>query len=142
MKKYVSCFLFFFCLTGGCLIALFFLSSRPDADKVQEVQITETVEGPVFAVNAPDISETEEDETVAHIVLNMTEVSHESPKEQYFLVAEEGCLTVYDSTRETARLLTHMPLSEFPPDEQKRLAEGIWFGTMAEIFSYLESYSS
>ena len=39
-------------------------------------------------------------------------------------------------------LFTHMPLSDFPPVEQERLMEGIWFPTMAEIFSYLESYTS
>ena len=33
-------------------------------------------------------------------------------------------------------------LAEFPAEEQERLMTGIWFPTMAEIFSYLESYSS
>ena len=44
--------------------------------------------------------------------------------------------------RETTELFTHMPLAEFPAKEQERLMAGIWFPTMAEIFSYLESYSS
>ena len=63
-------------------------------------------------------------------------------EEQYFLVAEEGYLIVYDKGQETTELFTHMPLAEFPAKEQERLMAGIWFPTMAEIFSYLESYSS
>lgn len=141
MKRYVSCFLFFLCLTGGCLVSLYFLSARLDEPEVREVEMKETMEGPVFAVSAPHGPDGA-GETVAHIVLNQTEVSHEAPKEQYYLVAEEGYLIVYDSTRERAKLLTHMPLSEFPSREQERLSEGIWFSTMAEVFSYLESYSS
>ena len=63
-------------------------------------------------------------------------------EERYFLVAEEGYLIVYDKGQETTDLFTHMPLAEFPAEEQERLMTGIWFPTMAEIFSYLESYSS
>ena len=63
-------------------------------------------------------------------------------EERYFLVAEEGYLIVYDKGKETTDLFTHMPLAEFPEEEQERLMTGIWFPTMAEIFSYLESYSS
>ena len=51
-------------------------------------------------------------------------------------------LIVYDDSLATVNLFTHMPLSDFPPVEQERLMEGIWFPTMAEIFSYLESYTS
>ena len=55
---------------------------------------------------------------------------------------EEVYLIVYDKGQETTELFTHMPLAEFPAKEQERLMAGIWFPTMAEIFSYLESYSS
>ena len=79
---------------------------------------------------------------MVHIVLNQEEVSHTIVKENYCLVAEEGYLIVYDTDEKTVNLFTHMPLSEFPLKEQERLMEGIWFSTMAEIFSYLESYSS
>ena len=79
------------------------------------------------------------------MVLNMEQVEHETmaeEEERYFLVAEEGYLIVYDKGQETTDLFTHMPLAEFPAEEQERLMTGIWFPTMAEIFSYLESYSS
>ena len=135
MKKYVSCFLFFFALTSASLITLFFMTAGEKAQRVEEVQMQESVEEPLFA------RETEEE---IHVVLNMEQVENETveDEEQYFLVAEEGYLIVYDKGQETTELFTHMPLAEFPAKEQERLMAGIWFTTMAEIFSYLESYSS
>ena len=135
MKKYVSCFLFFFALTSASLITLFFMTAGEKAQRVEEVQMQESVEEPLFA------RETEEE---SHVVLNMEQVENETveDEEQYFLVAEEGYLIVYDKGQETTELFTHMPLAEFPAKEQERLMAGIWFPTMAEIFSYLESYSS
>ena len=135
MKKYVSCFLFFFALTSASLITLFFMTAGEKAQRVEEVQMQESVEEPLFA---------EETEEEIHVVLNMEQVENETveDEEQYFLVAEEGYLIVYDKGQETTELFTHMPLAEFPAKEQERLMAGIWFPTMAEIFSYLESYSS
>ena len=135
MKKYVSCFLFFFLLTSASLITLFFMTAGEKAQRVEEVQMQESVEEPLFA------RETEEE---IHVVLNMEQVENETveDEEQYFLVAEEGYLIVYDKGQETTELFTQMPLAEFPAKEQERLMAGIWFPTMAEIFSYLESYSS
>lgn len=135
MKKYVSCFLFFFALTSASLITLFFMTAGEKAQRVEEVQMQESVEEPLFA------RETEEE---IHVVLNMEQVENETveDEEQYLLVAEEGYLIVYDKGQETTELFTHMPLAEFPAKEQERLMAGIWFPTMAEIFSYLESYSS
>ena len=60
----------------------------------------------------------------------------------YCLVAEDGFLLVFLHDQENVCLDTHMPLSEFPVSEQERLMEGIWFDTMTEVLSYLESYSS
>ena len=57
-------------------------------------------------------------------------------------LVEEGYLIVYDKNLQTVRLFTYMPLADFPVKEQEKLMEGIWFSTMTEIFSYLESYSS
>lgn len=139
MKRYVSGFLFFFCLTMFCLIGLFWMTRGVEHEEAQKVQATESFEQPLFAESsASEISE----ETMAHLVLNQEDVSHEVIKEKYCLVAEEGYLIVYDTDQETVNMFTHMPLAEFPVSEQERLMEGIWFPTMAEIFSYLESYSS
>ncbi len=108
MKRYVSCFLFFFCLTGGCLVALFYLTMRPESKEVQEVQVTEIYEEPVFAESAgtsgSEVSARaaeEEAETIAHLVLNQERVAHSAPKGVYCLMAEEGYLIVYDERQET-----------------------------------------
>ncbi|MBQ7795206.1 MAG: hypothetical protein IJ374_01400 [Lachnospiraceae bacterium] len=136
MKKYVSGFLFFLCLTTGSLLALFFMTKGADQEEAKQVQAVETVEHPAFAGVEP------ETETMMHLVLNQEQVVAKVQSEKYCLVAEEGYLIVYDKDEETVNLFTHMPLSEFPEAEQEKLLEGIWFPTMAEIFSYLESYSS
>ena len=133
MKKYVSGFLFFLCLTSGCLISLFLLTSGPEESEAQTVQATESVEQPAFA---------ESEATKAHLVLNQEIVIPARMEEKYCLVAEEGYLIVYDHENETVNMFTHMPLADFPVAEQEKLMEGIWFPTMAAIFSYLESYSS
>lgn len=137
MKKYVSGFLFFLCLTSGCLLTLFFMTSSCEEDTAKKVQATESVEQPAFAKEDKN-----EAETMVHLVLNQEKVTAAEAKEKYCLVAENGYLIVYDDEDETVDLFTHMPLMEFPEKEQERLMEGIWFSTMAEIFSYLESYSS
>ena len=140
MKKYVSCFLFFLCLTTGCLVTLFFLTNTVETEEATQVQMTESVEQPVFAESQ---AETEaETENPVHVVLNQEEVVPKVEEDNFCLVAEEGDLIVYDSDKETVNMFTHMPLTDFPVSEQERLMEGIWFATMTEIFSYLESYTS
>ena len=132
MKKYVSCFLFFF-LTDirelDHIVSHDGRGRKPRGRKRSQMQ--ESVEEPVFA------KETKEE---IHVVLNMEQVENQTvaeDEERYFLVAEEGYLIVYDKGQETTDLFTHMPLAEFPAEEQERLMTGIWFPTMAEIFSYL-----
>ena len=75
---------------------------------------------------------------------NKREVKKERKEEEkpYCLTAEEGFLFVFVRDRNNICLDTHMPLSEFPIEEQEKLMGGIWFSTMAEILSYLESYTS
>ena len=48
MKKYVSCFLFFFLLTSASLITLFLMTVGEEAQRAEEVQMQESVEEPVF----------------------------------------------------------------------------------------------
>ena len=91
MKKYVSCFLFFFFLTSASLITLFLMTVGEEAQRAEEVQMQESVEEPVFA------KETKEE---IHVVLNMEHVENQTvteDEERYFLVAEEGYLIVYDN---------------------------------------------
>ena len=138
MKKYVSCFLFFFVLTAGCLISLFFITAGMETKDVTEVQVTESVEQPAFA---KEDTKKEEAEKV-HVVLNQQNVVPKTVPDNFCLVSEEGYLIVYDREKKAVNLLTHIALAEFPVPEQEKLMEGIWFATMAEIFSYLESYTS
>ena len=81
MKKYVSCFLFFFLLTSASLITLFLMTVGEEAQRAEEVQMQESVEEPVFA------KETKEE---IHVVLNMEQVENQTvaeDEERYFLVA-------------------------------------------------------
>lgn len=133
MKKYVSGFLFFFCLTAGALVGLFWVTKQAEQEEEEQMQVVETVYDPAFA---------EEGELNVHIVLNQEHVEAKSVRKSYCLVAEEGYLIVYDKKNLAVSLLTHMPLTEFPETEQEKLLAGLWFSSMADIFSYLESYTS
>jgi len=141
MKRYVSGFLFFLCLTTASLLGLFYITKDWEHEEVKQVQAVETLEHPAFA-ESEAVEEEKEAEPTIHLVLNQDHVVAKVVEKSYCLVAEDGYLIVYDKEDETVNLFTHMPLTEFPISEQEKLLEGIWFVTMAEIFSYLESYSS
>lgn len=136
MKKYVSGFLFFFCLTSGVLAALFWVTKQEESEETKQLQVAETVYDPAFADSG------EETEPKVHIVLNQECVEARTEQKSYCLVAEDGYLIVYDKKARAVSLLTHMPLTEFPISEQEKLLVGIWFPAMTDIFSYLESYTS
>ena len=55
MKKYVSCFLFFFFLTSAGLITLFLMTAGEEARGTEEVQMQQSVEEPVFAKETEEI---------------------------------------------------------------------------------------
>lgn len=86
----------------------------------------------------------QESETVPedNMVLNQSRVERKEEEKPYCLTAEDGFLFVFVRDRNNICLDTHMPLSEFPVEEQEKLMDGLWFSTMAEILSYLESYTS
>ena len=44
MKKYVSCFLFFFSVTAVCLVTLFVMTVKKEPEEAKEVQVLESVE--------------------------------------------------------------------------------------------------
>lgn len=75
-------------------------------------------------------------------VINQHQVEKREEKGTYCLAAEDGFLLVFVNERDNVCLDTHMPLSEFPVEEQEKLMEGIWFQTMMEVLNYLESYTS
>ena len=126
MKKYYICFFLF---------AVFFLASlltgayiwmyRPEPIRPVPGQVLESELAP-------------ED----NVVVNQEQVEKREENQIYCLVAEDGFLLVFAKDRDRVCLDTHMPLAEFPGEEQARLLDGIWFSSMLEIFNYLESYTS
>ncbi len=62
--------------------------------------------------------------------------------ERYYLVSETGYLLVFTEGKKDECIQTHIPITDFPQEEQEKLRAGIWFDTMMEVFFYLESYTS
>lgn len=130
MKRYVLCFLFFFCLTTASLLGLLYITGEVEQENFRQVQAAEQPDHPDFAKES------------IHLVLNQDPIAVGKESDQFCLVAEDGYLIIYDSENIASSLFTHMPVTDFPSAEQERLIRGIWFPTMAAVFSYLESYSS
>ncbi len=79
--------------------------------------------------------------------LSVEPVTEETLEHRYYLVSETGYLLVFDRQEEGGGpgqlcLQTHIPIYEFPEEEQEQLRKGIWFETMIDVFAYLESYTS
>lgn len=128
MKKYSFClFLFLFasivCLGAGYGITQY----REKQEERQNIPSETASEG--------FLAETSEEET---------EVRQADQKtvNNYYLVCEDGFLLVFCRDKTTVCLYTHVPITDFPEEEQGRLRSGIWFSSMMDIFSYLESYTS
>lgn len=126
MKKYYICFF---------LLAVFLAASMLTGAYIYYYQ-------PKNAQPVP--GQILESETVPedNVVINQRQVETREESKNYCLVAEDGFLLVFARDRDNVCLDTHMPLSEFPTSEQEKLMEGIWFSSMMEVFSYLESFSS
>ncbi len=127
MKKFVFCVSLFLGVSLMCLGAAHFIKK---AMPIEEPSVSPTVKQ---ETSPPD-----------RIVMNQNEVEHISTPEEppYCLVAEDGFLLVFRRKQEEVCLYTHIPITDFPEQEQDRLREGIWFATMMEVYSYLESYTS
>lgn len=130
MKRYVFCLFLFVGVSISCLIAGA-AAARYARLGGAEVQTEEA--------SAETVLESKE-------VVNREEVRHEieteTKAEEYYLVSEAGFLLVFARDMRTICLYTHIPITDFPYEEQERLREGIWFRDMMEIFQYLESYTS
>ena len=59
-----------------------------------------------------------------------------------FLIAEEGYVVAYSGDRTQLYELTHIPLEEFPMEQQTMLTSGIYMKTMSDYYDFLETYSS
>lgn len=126
MKKSKFCFFIMITMTAAVLLVLVrFGFYRPKAAEPVPGQTYETETLP-------------EDNPV----FNQSIVEQKLSAEIYCLAAENGFLYVFYKDPGSICLDTHMPLSDFPVTEQERLMHGIWFSSMMEVFSYLESYTS
>ncbi len=127
MKKFVYCLSLFLGVSLVCLGAAFWIETSGSEKRESMTQTAEKETTP------PD-----------RIVINQTEVEHISTAEDppYCLVSEDGFLLVFRKNQTEVCLYTHIPITDFPREEQDKLREGIWFATMMEIYSYLESYTS
>lgn len=129
MKKFVYCLSLFLGVSLVCLGAAFWIE-KSDSEKRESMTQAQREEKETLP---PD-----------QIVINQTEVDHISTAEDppYCLVSEDGFLLVFRKNQTEVCLYTHIPITDFPKEEQDKLREGIWFATMMEIYNYLESYTS
>ena len=127
MKKLVYCLCLFFGTGLLCLTAALLVKSPAPIEETRSILPTESQTRPMDT-----------------IVINQKKVEHTSTAETlpYCLVSEDGFLLAFRKDQDDVCLYTHIPITDFPKEEQDRLREGIWFSTMPEIYSYLESYTS
>ncbi len=88
-----------------------------------------------------------ETETVPQqrVVINQEEIEPVTEAvrlERYLLVSETGYLLVFTEGKPDECMQTHIPITDFPEEEQEKLRQGIWFNSMMEVFYYLESFTS
>lgn len=150
MKKYYICFFILaVLLTAAIFTGSYFFLFRPQAKPAvpNGIMESETVIEDNVVMNQSRVEKREMDAfqtggEVKAAKKEITQTKEAVQEKQYYLVAEDGFLLVFAKDKDTVCLDTHMPLAEFPLQEQEKLIEGIWFSTMMEIFNYLESYSS
>lgn len=133
MKKYSICILLFFTTSIVCFMCGFFLTKQKVSREQgisQTVIETETVTEGQPVVNQQKVEPIEKER------INETE------QQEFYLVSEAGFLLVFLKDQTTVCLYTHLPITDFPPQERERLMEGIWFPTMMDVFNYLESHTS
>ena len=129
MKKYVFCLSLFLAASIICFVIGFF-ALRYAPVQEEEGLPSATIESYTAPSEAPAVNQEEEQNISAEENL------------PYCLVAENGFLLVFRRDQEEVCLFTHIPILDFPEEEREKLREGIWFSTMLEVYSYLESYTS
>ncbi len=131
MKRYVICLLIIAAIVLACFLAGYAV----------------TLKGPGYETAAPIPNTVYETETIAENRIAIHQEYAEPVTEavgvnRFFLVSETGYLLVFSRDDSQECMQTHIPLSDFPKEEQEKLREGIWFESMMEVFCYLESFTS
>ena len=70
------------------------------------------------------------------------EISQELTNYKYFVIEEDGRLTVYETASKKIFLETDIQTWLLTEQLQKNLSNGIYFETEKDLFDFLESYSS
>ena len=134
MKKYRICLFLFLGVSVICILIAFFVRRSQEGAGLENRNETE--------IEQLETEETQETVVEDQMAANQERVQAHPVQEEYYLVAEDGMLLIFLKDQKTICLYTHMPLMDFPPKERTKLREGIWFSSMAEVFHYLESYTS
>ena len=134
MKKYRICLFLFLGVSVICILIAFFVLRSQEGAGLENRNET--------GIEQLETEETQETVVEDQMAANQERVQAHPVQEEYYLVAEDGMLLIFLKDQKTICLYTHMPLMDFPPKERTKLREGIWFSSMAEVFHYLESYTS
>ena len=134
MKKYRICLFLFLGVSVICILIAFFVRRSQEGAGLENRNET--------GIEQLETEETQETVVEDQMAANQERVQAHPVQEEYYLVAEDGMLLIFLKDQKTICLYTHMPLMDFPPKERTQLREGIWFSSMAEVFHYLESYTS
>lgn len=130
MRKYSICLYLFLAVSFACMVIGYAAVRYERKEEKLSHSMEETLSSEENAANEREAANQEQ------VVPDVLE------EEQYCLMSENGFLLVYSRDRDDVCLYTHMPLLDFPQEEQDRLREGIWFSSMMEVFQYLESFTS
>lgn len=137
MKRYVNCFFLFI---GMCMLCMY---AAVSADQINSRRQDLDAREESLAEREKLLEEREEGLPVMSGEKIRSELRDLTEQEQkYYLVCEEGFLLVYQSENDATCLYTHIPISEFPKDEQRRIREGLSFSSMIDVMNYLESFTS
>ncbi len=146
MKKYHICFLLLLGTVSLCLASgFFFLQARSEKLQAQTEEIQENEETMQETETTPPeehMAESTAKEDGGPIHQAAVAQDQVRAKGNFFLVSEDGFLLVFGRDTSEICLYTHIPISDLPETERARLRQGIWFPTMEEIYSYLESFTS
>ncbi len=69
-------------------------------------------------------------------------ITEKQPEYVIFLIAEDGYLVAYSGDRTEIYEVTHIPLGDFPLEQQAMLTRGIYMKSLTDYYDFLESYSS
>lgn len=132
MKRYGICFLILAAIILACVLAGYAVT----LDRSSRYESAAPIPNTVY-----------ETETVPEnrVVINQEYKEPDTETvslDRYLLVSETGYLLVFSGGEARECMQTHIPLTDFPTEEQDKLREGIWFESMMEVLCYLESFTS